>query len=160
MITCILKHATEPDLILPVSSVSTRWINTPDVSSINVTIPRGVYYSDDINVRINGWLEVYEDGVKFGYSDSISNLVFHHGSSSSSIQLTGQGTFTAGNYADINLDGVSYIVSSNNGETRFRAKFNPNIKPTGTVIYNSTSYTVKSITTTLSQTRTMEVTCV
>ena len=146
MITCTLKHNTEQDLILQISSASSRMKATPDTSSISVVVPNGIYLASEVALRLAGWLELSFDGVDYAFSDTITSAPVYEGASSTSIQINATGLFPTMTPPEVDLEGVSYMTVNVNGDIRIRAEFDPNIIPGSTVNYDGESYTVDTIT--------------
>jgi len=144
-IICTLK-SSEPDLLLPVGNFSSRMLLDPLISTINVFVPNGVSFADDISIRLGGYIELSFNGVIFAYSDSISSAPLFEGATSTTLQINTSGVFPAIPTPTIDLEGVSFKAINVNGDIRLRAKFDPNIVPGSIVNYDGESHNVTQIT--------------
>lgn len=149
MITCTLK-SSQPDLILPLGSLSSRMLSAPANSTIVVFVPSGVKFADDIALRLDGHIEIDFNGVVFAYSTQIDSIQVFEGALSSSVQINASGVFPVVPIPTIDLQGVSFKTINVNGDVRIRPKFDPNIVPGATVNYDNEAHIVDQITVTQS----------
>ena len=138
------------DIIIPISSFQSR-IKSGDPTYLSVVIP-GIEYASAINERLNGDLIVrmgYQDGDEILLTEVLSRVLFenitiYEGAVSKSITLDGHKTETW-MPKTVNLENASYRNFSK-GKLRYRCKPDLYLRPGDVANINDDSFTVESIT--------------
>jgi hypothetical protein len=138
------------DIIIPIRSFQSR-IKSGDPTYLSVVIP-GTEYASAINDRLNGDLVIY-----MGYQDEdeillteivsrvlFENITIYEGTTNKSITLDGHKTETW-MPKTVSLEDASYY-NLTKGKLRYRCKPDLYLRPSDTANINDDSFTVESIT--------------
>jgi hypothetical protein len=146
------------DIELPVSNFTLRLRPSTQDSYLSVVIPNATAHADAITARSNGNLQLAGDWSMIDCE--LTDIRIQRGPNSSSVTLTGYTAVTNASPQTVTLDEIQYLNLDPSGTTRLRAALQQ-ILPDDTVIYDTVSYTVETISISVNRNQTqMELSCV